>query len=205
MDPFEGFSHEPLTLHKYLYAGADPVNKTDATGELLDTGSQLQTVLIANQIRAQSTVSYAPTIRVVATVLLAVNIVTAAIGMLPIDPNSDQGNRGRYWQLFRLVTSLNPIENFISRKALGMPPTPVEEEDDFIYGGLSTWDRLDRAQDTARRLRRYRPVFGIAELWIPVGVPGVDIRRTLRSRGHYTVVGPPELLFRSWRHSHLVL
>lgn len=36
IDPFEGVERYPLTLHKYVYAGADPVNKVDPTGELLD-------------------------------------------------------------------------------------------------------------------------------------------------------------------------
>ncbi|AUG56367.1 tRNA(Glu)-specific nuclease WapA precursor [Acetivibrio saccincola] len=31
-DPFGGFMFEPLSLHKYLYANADPVNKIDPSG-----------------------------------------------------------------------------------------------------------------------------------------------------------------------------
>lgn len=36
MDPFRGSSVEPVTLHRYLYAGGDPVDRTDPTG--LDFG-----------------------------------------------------------------------------------------------------------------------------------------------------------------------
>lgn len=32
MDSYEGSSYDPATLHKYLYVGADPVNKVDPTG-----------------------------------------------------------------------------------------------------------------------------------------------------------------------------
>jgi RHS repeat-associated protein len=32
MDPFEGRMFDPPSLHRYLYAGADPVNKSDPTG-----------------------------------------------------------------------------------------------------------------------------------------------------------------------------
>ena len=32
MDTFEGFNTDPLSLHKYLYCGADPVNWTDPSG-----------------------------------------------------------------------------------------------------------------------------------------------------------------------------
>jgi hypothetical protein len=33
MDPFAGSASDPRTLHRYLYAAADPVGKTDPTGE----------------------------------------------------------------------------------------------------------------------------------------------------------------------------
>jgi hypothetical protein len=149
-------------------------------------------------------VRYSATVKTVAAVLLAAGIVTPIAGTLNIDP-PQPGNRGSYWQLFRIVTSINPIENFISRKALGLPPTPVEEEDDFIYGGISTWDKLNRAQSKARLLQKYRRVFGIAELWIPANALGVEVRRTFRkSPGHYTVVGPAEVLLGFWRLSHSV-
>ena len=33
MDPWEGRADEPITLHRYLYAGNDPVNRLDPSGE----------------------------------------------------------------------------------------------------------------------------------------------------------------------------
>jgi RHS repeat-associated protein len=35
-DSEDGITHEPRTLHKYLYAGGDPVNIVDPTGRMLD-------------------------------------------------------------------------------------------------------------------------------------------------------------------------
>jgi len=34
MDVFEGRSHDPVSLHKYLYANADPVNGIDPSGNM---------------------------------------------------------------------------------------------------------------------------------------------------------------------------
>ncbi|CCI34563.1 putative Ig domain-containing protein [Microcystis sp. T1-4] len=33
VDPFEGFNNQPITLHDYLYAGVNPVNAIDPSGE----------------------------------------------------------------------------------------------------------------------------------------------------------------------------
>jgi len=35
LDPFAGLAHEPQSLHKYLYAHADPIMGTDPTGEAI--------------------------------------------------------------------------------------------------------------------------------------------------------------------------
>ncbi|MFM6586990.1 MAG: RHS repeat-associated core domain-containing protein, partial [Microcystis panniformis] len=34
VDPFEGFNNQPITLHDYLYAGVNPVNAIDPSGEV---------------------------------------------------------------------------------------------------------------------------------------------------------------------------
>jgi RHS repeat-associated protein len=52
-DPEEGVTTDPATLHKYLYAGGDPVNKMDPTGRdytgvlTLDTGISVNPKVIA--------------------------------------------------------------------------------------------------------------------------------------------------------------
>jgi len=52
MDTFQGIASDPVTLHKYLYANADPVNNIDPSGNFSITGfSQAQ------QIQAQLQVS----------------------------------------------------------------------------------------------------------------------------------------------------
>ena len=36
MDTYEGSKGDPLSLHKYLYCGADPINHTDLSGCAMD-------------------------------------------------------------------------------------------------------------------------------------------------------------------------
>jgi RHS repeat-associated protein len=51
-DDFEGIRFDPITLHKYLYASGDPINKNDPTGNLsgnladFSVSTQIATVLI---------------------------------------------------------------------------------------------------------------------------------------------------------------
>ena len=40
-DPFEGFNDMPVTLHDYLYAGNNPINFVDPSGELLEYAARL--------------------------------------------------------------------------------------------------------------------------------------------------------------------
>ncbi|GEM_PF-2342794 len=41
MDPYEGDAESPLSLHKYLYAGNDPINRIDPSGNDFDLASTL--------------------------------------------------------------------------------------------------------------------------------------------------------------------
>jgi len=46
MDTYEGSSTEPISLHKYLYAGADPANQTDPSGHEIDEVSTAVAVAV---------------------------------------------------------------------------------------------------------------------------------------------------------------
>nr|WP_301951407.1 RHS repeat-associated core domain-containing protein [Microcystis aeruginosa] len=48
VDPFEGYNNQPITLHDYLYAGVNPVNAIDPSGEvsLFEYGRLLLVTLI---------------------------------------------------------------------------------------------------------------------------------------------------------------
>ncbi|MED5240103.1 MAG: polymorphic toxin-type HINT domain-containing protein [Pseudomonadota bacterium] len=57
MDTWMGNNHDPVTLHKYLYANADPGNMVDPTGRF-SIGSVMTGVNIAGRLHTAATVSY---------------------------------------------------------------------------------------------------------------------------------------------------
>ncbi|MBI4851556.1 MAG: RHS repeat-associated core domain-containing protein [Acidobacteria bacterium] len=59
-DEFEGFKEEPLALHKYLYANADPINNIDPSGRLSSKAKLLIAISIAGILAAISVVTFKP-------------------------------------------------------------------------------------------------------------------------------------------------
>jgi RHS repeat-associated protein len=49
-DPLQGREHEPLTLHRYLYAGVDPVDRVDPSGLDFSLASSMTATTIATTI-----------------------------------------------------------------------------------------------------------------------------------------------------------
>jgi RHS repeat-associated protein len=81
-DAFRGLPREPITMHRYLYGGADPVNKTDPTGDLFDSGSQLGALRVQNQLQINAITAARPALAVsksLATVVLATTIGAAVV------------------------------------------------------------------------------------------------------------------------------
>ena|SRR6266496_1373658 len=102
--------------------------------------------------------------------------------------------------LYRVVRSSEPVdEDFMSDEAKGKPPVPVQVREPVLYRGISMWDSLDSAVETARawRLGDY-----VAELDIDSG-EAVVVTKT-RGPGHYTVEGSPALLRSLIRQIHEV-
>src|SRR5262249_39135721 len=67
MDSFEGLSKEPTSLHKYLYAGADPVNRRDPSGK--DFFDAIGAIAVQATLTAQAVLPYAVTVTFVAGVV----------------------------------------------------------------------------------------------------------------------------------------
>jgi RHS repeat-associated protein len=88
MDPFEGEEERPRTLHRYLYASQDPVNRVDPTGELdFTAGGQLGTVAVHNSLQSMTFVSrFTLAQRVVAGVMIVSGVTAGGFSLDPRTP-----------------------------------------------------------------------------------------------------------------------
>src|SRR4051794_15826292 len=96
------------------------------------------------------------------------------------------------WTLFHVVTGPNPpLEDFRSLLAQGqLPRFGVDRPETYRQAaGVSCYETADQARELARR----SPFLGsfIAELFIPDDSCAIEVVRTGRSRGHYTVWASP--------------
>jgi hypothetical protein len=60
MDPFDGVLRDPVTLHRFLYAGVNPVNNIDPSGnffliELMTVQAIMSSLYTANALRLKAT------------------------------------------------------------------------------------------------------------------------------------------------------
>jgi len=202
-DPYRGEPMNPLSLHPYGYAHGDPANRIDPTGMYADLPSTTTTLGKQQTLHAMSVPRYTIMQRTVATTLAVAGIATSAGRGIapPKDPTERPRDPRGYWVLFRNMTETNPIENFMSNMALDLKRRLPQEESDFIYDGISTWDSLARARAAADRIERSgkRQVLGIAELNIPYSATDVFIVATFRGPGHYTIRGAPEVIWKYFR------
>jgi RHS repeat-associated protein len=75
-DPENGKIKEPATLHKYLYAGGDPVNAIDRTGRELTAYGEIVEII---QVQVEFWEWSAPVRKVVGGIACALSIVDVAI------------------------------------------------------------------------------------------------------------------------------
>jgi hypothetical protein len=57
MDTFQGNMHDPMSLHKYMYANANPISNTDPTG-LTSLGEMGTALSINNILQSANTLNY---------------------------------------------------------------------------------------------------------------------------------------------------
>lgn len=58
LDPWAGDPYAPATLHKYLYAASDPVNKVDPTGKFFGVSSAINVISVSMSIANSFFIGY---------------------------------------------------------------------------------------------------------------------------------------------------
>ncbi len=86
LDPFDGNSEDPQSLHKYAYAHCDPVNGIDPSGEMF--GFILSTIFrsIELGVKLLPTIKIATTVSGVVMILGFVGIICEQVGLIPDTP-----------------------------------------------------------------------------------------------------------------------
>jgi RHS repeat-associated protein len=59
VDPYEGENETPLTQHRYIYAGADPINLNDPTGEFFGISEMTAMIAMLSTVSISATMSFA--------------------------------------------------------------------------------------------------------------------------------------------------
>jgi RHS repeat-associated protein len=74
MDDFEGMSADPASLHKYLYANADPVNLVDPSGHMAAAAAAMPSIGMMMGLAAMAMLSFLKVLLVVAAVAVIATV-----------------------------------------------------------------------------------------------------------------------------------
>jgi hypothetical protein len=119
-DSYEGALHKPLTLNKYIYAGANPVNNTDPSGNDFTLTETMEAVTINDILLASS-----PMIGYVAR-----DLIRKAKGS-----DSTRANRYMSWTELAWVCSNNMIKT-------NNPDGKTYFTHDFYFSSNEAWTKL---------------------------------------------------------------
>lgn len=100
---------------------------------------------------------------------------------------------GIVYRVFHRTVTADPptADDFLSNRAKGRQPRAAEVDDSRLWDGISVMDTLARALNRARQFPQHGGF--VAVLHIPPNV-SVVATRTLRTPGHYTLHGAPDIL-----------
>ncbi|MBA6411800.1 VCBS repeat-containing protein [Parahaliea sp. F7430] len=126
-DPFQGILRDPPSLHRYLYAHANPISNTDPTGQLTLSSTMVSGSISSGLI--SGVISYAGGKRGMA--LVTDTIIGAAFGALGGPAGAALGNSFKSSKV--LVTMVNSphVARFAGRLVNAIPSTLFGAADDY--------------------------------------------------------------------------
>ncbi len=198
IDPFAGLAFEPLTLHRYLYAGANPVDFVDPSGLVVGGFSGLIAGAIASiQGRIASLSSSGLAFLYVMRNLRALNWTLTALRAI----------QARFGNLFvtleeALVRSRGSIDMVLRRAAGALQRVSIELKnwniDAIARSPQRAQGMLDQLQRQAQNFRaeNVEAIYGFAEkAATPQGQALlIQIRNILTTNGHRITFGTQQLL-----------
>ena len=149
MDSFEGHNDDPLSLHKYLYAHANPVNGTDPTGH--DLIGTLSSISIGAYLGATTFLATYGALAETAAFVTALSILNSAqVLSTGIDP--DTGEPATVMATAFAIVDFLPAGKFITR--------PLKEGTKRIYwrAARDIWDGLSKVPRGTGRVHHRIPL-----------------------------------------------
>ncbi len=167
-DLYEGNPYEPVTLHRYLYAGANPVMYADPSGKFFSVSSEYLTVM--GIITSMTTMA-----------VLAGNAIHEAT-KTNVKTRSGTDDKNTII-LYRGVNGKHP-GLFEARMGIAIPWGGHSDPDEHNFGNVrSNFTSWSEFQDVAEHR---------ADLWASEGFSGVVLRKEFHKRDPRIVTSPDE-------------
>ncbi len=137
-DSYDGYNEDPLSLHKYLYCGANPVNHIDPSGT--DFISTLSTAYISVQLAALNFVAVNGAFAEAVTVVTALSIYQSSqLLYTGIDPET--GERATALATAFAVADFLPAGKLITKPLRGATAEVYRKSARIVWDSLSTIKR----------------------------------------------------------------
>ncbi|HKR11221.1 MAG TPA: PKD domain-containing protein [Pyrinomonadaceae bacterium] len=130
IDPYEGNASDSISLHKYLYAGADPVNRIDPSG-FIYLASEAQAAQFRTTINTQATLQYQSVLRAVQPELVNAAMAEVAAGAVTTTGTAAATSA---------TTALSSALAFLGGVALGTAVSEVDDDTEVFFRSMSFSD-----------------------------------------------------------------
>jgi hypothetical protein len=141
MDTYQGNMHDPMSLHKYMYANANPISNTDPTG-MWTVGEMIDALHIQNILNGSGGLNYWTILQTLAS--KARNIVSVTIALSLLVEYMDEALNGDT----RFVDLLGMLRHAILSTLVGS--TTIT--DGILFGEQEIKNAVDRIKNDSNKI-----------------------------------------------------